>query len=328
MTTKLYPLKFDPILKYRVWGGDKLQTYLKKDFKGQKNIGESWELSGVDGDISVVKNGFLKGNSLTELMEVYMGDLMGERVFEKFGLSFPLLIKFIDAREALSIQVHPDDQLAKERHQSFGKTEMWYVMQAEPEARLINGFAREVKPEEYVRAVENNTVESILASHPVKAGDVFFIPAGRVHAIGAGIVIAEIQQTSDITYRIYDFGRVDKDGKPRELHTQLAKDAIDYKLYDNFITKYKAEPNRSVEAVNCPYFSTSVLEATNTVIRDYYPLDSFVILIATEGQADIKYEGGTEKITKGETVLIPADLRQIEIVPDKTVKLLEVYVPH
>jgi mannose-6-phosphate isomerase len=311
-----------------VWGGDKLQTYLDKDFKGQKNIGESWELSGVDGDISVVNNGFLKGNNLTELMEVYMGDLMGERVFEKFGLSFPLLIKFIDAREPLSIQVHPDDQLAKKRHQSFGKTEMWYVMQAEEKARLINGFAREVKPAEYVKAVENNTIESILSSHPVHTGDVFFIPAGRVHAIGAGIVIAEIQQTSDITYRIYDFGRVDKDGKPRELHTQQAMDAIDYKLYDNFVTKCNTEPNRSVEAVSCPYFSTRILEATNTVIRDYYSLDSFVILIATEGEAAIKYEGGIEKITKGETVLIPADLREIEIVPNKTVKLLEVYVPH
>lgn len=327
MRTKLYPLKFEPQMKYRVWGGDKIESLLNKDVKGKERIGESWELSGVEGDVSVVSNGFLKGNTLTELIEVYMGDLMGDRVFEKFGHSFPLLIKFIDAREALSIQVHPDDELAAKRHNSFGKTEMWYVLQAEKDAYLINGFNKEMTPEEYAKHVENDTVESILAKHPVKEGDVFFIPAGRVHAIGAGIVIAEIQQTSDVTYRIYDFNRLEKDGKPRELHTQEAMDAIDYKLYDNFRTNYSPKKNGSVEVVKSPYFATNLLLGTSKLARDYYSLDSCVILICTQGDAELHYNGAVETLKFGETVLIPAELRQIEIVPQGEVKILEVYIP-
>ena len=327
MRTKLYPLKFDPLMKYRVWGGNKLETLLNKDVKGKDRMGESWELSGVEDDVSVVSNGFLKGNTLAELIEVYMGDLMGDRVFDKFGHSFPLLIKFLDAREALSIQVHPEDELAQKRHNSFGKTEMWYVLHAEKDAYLINGFNKEVTPAEYVKHVENDTVESILAKHPVKEGDVFFIPAGRVHAIGAGIVIAEIQQTSDVTYRIYDFNRLEKDGKPRELHTQEALDAIDYKLYDNFKTNYSLEKNGAVEVVKSPYFTTNILSGNSKLARDYYSLDSCVILISTQGDAAIHYDGGVETLKFGETVLIPAELRQVEIVPQGEVKILEVSIP-
>jgi mannose-6-phosphate isomerase len=328
MSKALYPLKFEPILMERLWGGNKLQTELNKPLEGRCDVGESWELSGLEGNVSVVSNGFLKGNTLPELIEIYMGDLVGERVFQLFGHEFPLLIKFIDAREALSIQVHPDDELAQKRHQSFGKTEMWYVMQAEKEAQLISGFKESVTPEKYVHSVENKTLESLLAYHPVKPGDVFFIPAGRVHAIGAGILLAEIQQTSDVTYRIFDFGRRDAHGKERELHTSQALDAIDFKCCSNYKTEYESVENEPCEIVSSPYFKTVLLDLNKLLVRDYYSKDSFVIIICTEGSAQIRYrENEIETINKGDTVLLPAELHQVTFVPDSSVKLLEVYMP-
>ncbi|HHU57248.1 MAG TPA: mannose-6-phosphate isomerase [Bacteroidales bacterium] len=328
MTKALYPLKFEPILMERIWGGKKLETELKKPLAGKSGIGESWELSGVEGHVSVVSNGFLKGNTLAELLEIYMGDLVGDAVFQRFGEEFPLLIKFIDAREDLSIQVHPDDALAAQRHDSFGKTEMWYVLQAEEGARLISGFVETVSQADYLKAVEEKRLESLLASHPVQAGEVFFIPAGRVHAIGAGILLAEIQQTSDVTYRIYDFDRRDAQGQARQLHTQEALDAIDYKAYPDYRTAYEVLSNAVSPVVSCPYFTTSVLALDGPLTRDYYSLDSFVILICTEGAARLVYEGGEVAVAKGETVLIPAELRQLTFRPEGQVRLLEVYVPH
>ncbi|MCA1745936.1 MAG: mannose-6-phosphate isomerase [Bacteroidales bacterium] len=328
MSTELYPLKFEPLLMERIWGGNKLQTVLNKPLNGRSDIGESWELSGVEGNVSVVSNGFLKGNTLSELIEIYMGDLVGERVFQQFGHEFPLLIKFIDAREDLSIQVHPDDELAQKRHQSFGKTEMWYVMQAEKGAQLISGFQGSVTADKYIKSVENNTLESLLARHPVQTGDVFYIPAGRVHAIGAGILLAEIQQTSDVTYRIFDFGRRDAQGNERQLHTQQALEAIDFKSYSDYKTAYKTLENGVSEVVTSPYFKTSLLDLTKKVARDYYSLDSFVILICTQGRAILHYgEGGAEEISKGDTILLPADLKQVTIIPQTSAKLLEVYMP-
>lgn len=328
MSNSLYPLKFEPILMERIWGGNKLQSELNKPLNGRNGIGESWELSGVEGNVSVVSNGFLKGNMLSELIEIYMGDLVGERVFQQFGHEFPLLIKFLDAREDLSIQVHPDDELAQKRHQSFGKTEMWYVMQAEEGAQLISGFKGSVTPDQYIKAVENNTLESLLARHTVQPGDAFFIPAGRVHAIGAGILLAEIQQTSDVTYRIYDFNRRDANGNERELHTRQALDAIDFKSYSNYKTTYQTVENGLSEVVTSPYFKTGMLDLNEKVLRDYYNLDSFVILICTQGSAVLMYgEGGEEEIKKGDTVLLPADLKQVTFVPQPYVKLLEVYMP-
>lgn len=328
MTKALYPLKFEPIFMERIWGGNKLETELKKPLGGKSGIGESWELSGVEGHVSVVSNGFLKGNTLAELLEIYMGDLVGDAVFQRFGEEFPLLIKFIDAREDLSIQVHPDDALAAQRHDSFGKTEMWYVLQAEEGARLISGFVETVSQADYLKAVEEKRLESLLASHPVQAGEVFFIPAGRVHTIGAGILLAEIQQTSDVTYRIYDFDRRDAQGQARQLHTQEALDAIDYKAYPDYRTAYEVVSNAVSPVVTCPYFTTSVLALDGSLTRDYYSLDSFVILICTEGAARLVYEGGEVAVAKGETVLIPAELRQLTFRPEGQVRLLEVYVPH
>lgn len=325
----LYPLKFTPIYKDKIWGGNKIKTVLHKDFGDLPNCGESWELSGVEGNISVVSNGFLAGNSLEELIEVYMGDLVGDQVFENFGIEFPLLIKFIDANDDLSIQVHPDDELSKQRHNAFGKTEMWYVLQADLGSKLQSGFSQQVDLEEYLEKLENNELTELLNFEEVSAGDVYFIPAGRVHAIGKGILLAEIQQTSDITYRIYDYDRRDVQGNPRELHTELALDAIDFTLYPEYKSLYKPKENESVELVKCKYFTTKVLEINQVIDKDYNQLDSFVIYMCLEGSLKIETESGSETLQKGETILIPAAIESVRLNPTSaTVKLLEVYIEH
>ena len=325
----LYPLKFTPIYKDKIWGGDKIKTVLNKDFGDLPNCGESWELSGVEGNVSVVSNGYMEGNTLEELIEVYMGDLVGDQVFETFGVEFPLLIKFIDANDDLSIQVHPDDELSKERHNAFGKTEMWYVLQADSGSKLQSGFNQQVDQEGYLEQLECNELTEILNFEEVSAGDVYFIPAGRVHAIGKGILLAEIQQTSDITYRIYDYDRRDAQGNPRELHTDLALDAIDFTLFPEYKSPYKPKLNESVELVKCKYFTTNVLEINTEVEKDYNQLDSFVIYICLEGTLQIETELGSETVQKGETILIPASIESVRLNPaSAAVKLLEVYIEH
>ena len=265
---KLYPLKFKSILKSIIWGGDEICKF-KKITPVEDGVGESWEISGVEGNISVVANGELESKSLEELISSYKERLVGKKNYESFGTKFPLLIKFIDARDNLSIQVHPDDELAKKRHDSFGKTEMWYVINAAPGAFLYSGFENPITPDSYVKSIEDNTFVDYLAKHDVKKGDVFFLPAGRVHAIGAGTFIAEIQQTSNITYRIYDYNRKDANGNGRELHTELAKDAIDYKVYDEYRTSYVRKENQPVLLESCKYFTTNLLDATKDITRDY-----------------------------------------------------------
>ena len=323
----LYPLKFTPIFKDKIWGGNKIKSILNKDFGHLPNCGESWELSGVEGNISVVSNGFLAGNTLEELIEIYMGDLVGEGIFETYGIEFPLLIKFIDANDDLSIQVHPDDEMSKERHNAFGKTEMWYVMQADQGSKLQSGFNQQVDQDKYLFKLEHNELTDILNFEEVAAGDVFFIPAGRVHAIGKGILLAEIQQTSDITYRIYDYDRRDNEGNPRELHTELALDAIDYTLSPGYKTRYESKLNESVELAKCKYFTTNVLDLNTIVEKDYNKLDSFVIYICLDGELQIETESGSETVQKGETILIPASIENVQLKPlSATVKLLEVYI--
>lgn len=325
---QLYPLKFKTILKEKIWGGQNLKSALNKNIPADKKIGESWELSGVKGDISVVKNGFLAENELDELIEIYMGDLVGDWIYEQFGTEFPLLIKFIDANDVLSIQVHPDDELAKKRHNSNGKTEMWYIIDAEKDAELISGFNHEMDKEHYLNHLKNNELPRILNSEKVDAGDVFFIPAGRVHAIGAGIVLAEIQQTSDITYRIYDWNRKDSQGNERELHTEQALDAIDFNLYDSYKTNYRKEKNIASEIVRNRYFQTNILEFDQSVEKNYNQLDSFVIYLCLEGEFEIEYyESERITIKKGETVLIPAVIEHLILNPVVQSKILEVYIP-
>ncbi|MDQ2177499.1 type I phosphomannose isomerase catalytic subunit [Marinifilum sp. D714] len=323
----LYPLKFQPILKDKIWGGSKLKTVLNKDFSPLPNAGESWEISGVEGDISVVSNGNLAGNNLEELIEVYMGDLVGDKVYDQFGMEFPLLIKFIDANDVLSIQVHPDDELSKERHNAFGKTEMWYVIEADKGSELIVGFNQEVDKAKYVSKLEEGKLEEILNNEPVKKGSCFFIPAGRVHAIGKGILLAEIQQTSDVTYRMYDWNRTDDQGNPRELHTELAVDAIDYSFEKKYRTDYETEINKTQELVRCPYFTTNTLEFDKQIEKDYSQLDSFVIYMCLDGNFTIESEDGiTTEVAKGETVLIPAALENVILFPKGKTEILEVYI--
>ncbi|MEL7586428.1 MAG: type I phosphomannose isomerase catalytic subunit [Prolixibacteraceae bacterium] len=323
----LYPLKFAPIYMDKIWGGQKIRTELGKDFGNLPNCGESWEISGYPGHVSVVSNGFLAGNDLEELIEVYMGDLVGDRVYEKFSVEFPLLIKFIDANDDLSIQVHPDDKLAKEKHQAYGKTEMWYILQADPGGRLNIGFNQPLDANQYLQKLSSGNLMDTLNFVDVKPGDVFFMPAGRVHAIGKGILLAEIQQTSDLTYRIYDYNRKDANGNERELHTELALDAIDFTWHDNYRTEYQTEPNKSTEVVKSNYFTTNVLEFDQPVDKDIYELDSFVIYICIEGEYEIICPELTERGKKGETILVPASVSQFQLKPiNGKVKLLEVHV--
>ncbi len=322
----LYPLKFEPIILDKIWGGNKLKTILNKE-NATNTAGESWEISTVDNKISVVSEGFLKSNTLTELIEIYMGDLVGDKVYEKFGLSFPLLIKFIDATQDLSIQVHPNNEIALKRHNSFGKTEMWYIIQADEGSELISGFKKDVTKEEYLTHLKNNTLNKILNYEPVKKEDSFFIPAGRVHAIGTGILLAEIQQASDTTYRIYDFNRKDKEGNTRELHTEEARDVIDYKAKSQYYTSYEKALNKTVNISNCEFFTTNIISLNKTIEKDYIFIDSFVIYMCTSGKLRIKYSESKEVILNfGETILIPAELKNLELIPMGESKLLEIYI--
>lgn len=307
-----YPIKFQPILKDKIWGGDKLVNKLNKK-SSLKGIGESWEISDVKGDISVVKNGVLLGKTLKELLETYTSDLLGKNNFANFGTSFPLLIKFIDAKQDLSVQVHPNDALSKKRHNSFGKTEMWYIMQADLGSRLILGFNKTITAEDYVKLLEEKKIMSVLNDVPVEKGDAFFIETGTVHAIGAGIVLAEIQQTSDITYRIYDFDRVDDAGNERELHTELAIDALNFSDKIDTEIKYTKAKNSLNEVVKCQYFKTNFIPVVGVLELDYSKTDSFVIFMCVEGDATISLEENVETINFGETVLIPASAKNVII---------------
>lgn len=324
----LYPLKFAPILKERIWGGNKLSTVLGKKLPLDKKIGESWELSAVEGDVSVVTNGFLKDNNLRELVEVYMGDLVGEKVYEKFGNDFPLLIKLIDASDDLSIQVHPNDELAQKRHNSFGKTEMWYVVGHDKDAKIYVGFNQPVDKQTYVKYLNENKLADLLNVETSAKGDTFFIPSGRIHAIGKGNLIAEIQQTSDITYRMYDWGRVDANGQSRELHTEQAVDAIDYSFYPKYKTEYEAKDNQSNTLVECPYFTTNLIKLNKGkgLETDYAMLDSFVIYMVLEGDVEVKHNDGAESAKAGDTLLLPATLEQVTLSAKSNAEILEVYI--
>ena len=321
---QLYPLKFNPIPKERLWGGQKLSSVLDKPFEGDA-IGESWELSGVDGDVSIVENGPLAGRSLTGLMETYKAELLGNEVYDRFGLEFPILIKFIDAQKDLSIQLHPHDDLARERHNSFGKTEMWYIMDADPGAELIVGFNRDVTREEYQQYLKEDRLLDILNYEQVGEGDTFFIRTGKIHAIGAGVLLAEIQQTSDITYRVFDFNRKDKNGQLRELHTELALDAMDYQKKDDFKVSYSKELNQSNTLVHCPYFKTDYLKLNQNAEWTFPHSNSFRIYMCVEGRAEFISEEGNLTLKRGETALIPASLKRLQVKTEGT-GLLEVTI--
>jgi len=320
----LYPLKFKPILKERLWGGTKLRDVLNKPIESDIT-GESWELSGVSGDISEVSNGTLQGTSLQELITLHGESLLGKSVVERFGNEFPILIKFIDAKQDLSIQLHPNDALAKRRHNSFGKTEMWYIMDANPGSQLIVGFNKDVEKTEYIESLESGNLLNLMNYEEVNEGDTFFINTGKIHAIGAGVLLAEIQQTSDITYRVYDFDRRDKDGNLRELHTSLAIDAIDYEQKNDFKVNYQKYKDVTNAMVDCPYFKTNFLDLSKNIGLDVSQRDSFTIYMCVGGEAKISNDWGTTDIKKGETVLIGASSSNINI-DTKGAKLLEVTI--
>ncbi len=322
----MYPLKFEPILKQTIWGGDKIISF-KQLNDTRTEVGESWEISAVEGSESIVAEGPDKGMTLTEVLSKYREELLGEANYARFGVKFPLLVKFIDARQDLSIQVHPSDELAKKRHNSMGKTEMWYVIGADKGAKLRSGFSEQITPKEYKDRVYNNTITEVLQEYDIQPGDVFFLPAGRVHSIGAGAFIAEIQQTSDVTYRIYDFDRKDAKGNARELHTDLAREAINFEVLDDYRTQYDVVENEPIELVACPYFTTSLYDMTEEITCDYSELDSFVIFVCVEGSCTL-YDNEKNEVSfkAGETVLMPASIQEVTIVPNGKVKLLETYV--
>ena len=317
----MYPLKFKPYLCTKVWGGEKIAPF-KGIYTTRNRIGDSWEISAVEGHVSVVENGPLAGKSLTDLMNEYGAALVGRKVFEKYGMEFPLLIKFIDAKDDLSVQVHPtDEQAARIRPDLKGKTEMWYVVGADKGAKLLSGLTQEITPEEYEEKVNDKTITDVLGRYDVHPGDVFFLPAGRIHAIGAGTFVAEIQQTSDITYRIYDYGRLGLDGKPRELHIEQAKAAIDYTVFPDYRTKYSKVKNEETPLVSCKYFTTNLFDIDKPVSKNLSALDSFVVVICVGGKGvlvDNEGDGSVHRIElhQGETLLVPATSSTIEFHPD------------
>jgi Phosphomannose isomerase len=324
--SELYPLKFEAALKEKVWGGNTLVTRFNKKYTGSHHIGESWELSAIADNQSIISNGFLAGNNIEELIEVYMGDITGDSIFEKFGNEFPLLIKFIEAQEDLSIQVHPNNDLAKKRHKAYGKTEMWYILDRKEDSKIYTGFKSGVTKEIYEEAVRNGGIENLMNVESVDPGDTFFTPAGRVHSIGAGIVLVEIQQTSDITYRIFDWNRKSSGKVKRELHTDLALDAIDFN--QSGTNKIRVEPvlNKTVNLVSCEFFNTNIISLNKAIDKEYYFNDSFVVYICLEGEFSIRWDGNSEKVTKGDTVLLPAMIREVTLKPVNEARLLEVYI--
>ena len=315
--------KFEPLLKQTLWGGDKIIPFKHLNTK-MEQVGESWEISGVKDFETIVANGPDKGKSLNQLVSEMKDQLVGKENYERFGDEFPLLVKFIDAHQDLSIQVHPSDEVAHRQGKSHGKTEMWYALPSTPGAMLYNGLKQQITPEQYKQMVENDTITDALARYEVHEGDVFFIPAGRIHAIGAGCFVAEIQQTSDVTYRIYDFKRKDKNGNYRELHTQLAAESIDYTVLDNYRTEYEPLKNEGVQVATCPYFTTAVYDLTEPMTLDYSELDSFVILIAVKGEGRLICNGEEMPFQMGDTVLFPATTNEVRV--EGEVKFLETYV--
>ncbi len=318
------PIKFEPLLKSTLWGGEKI-IHFKHLQCEQQQVGESWEISGVKDNETIVSNGPHKGKSLNELVSECSAQLVGKENYQRFGNEFPLLIKFIDAHQDLSIQVHPNDEVAHRQGKDRGKTEMWYVMASDKGAKLYSGLKKEITPEQYKEMVENDTICEALAQYEAKEGDVFFLPAGRIHSIGTGCFLTEIQQTSDVTYRIYDYKRKDKNGNYRELHTKEAAESINYAVEKDYRTPYTPKKNEGVPLVECPYFTTALYDLDEPMTLDYSELDSFIILIGLKGEGSITdSEANTTTLKAGETVLIPATTQEVKVTG--TIKFLETYV--
>ncbi|MDR5589056.1 type I phosphomannose isomerase catalytic subunit [Christiangramia sp. SM2212] len=318
-----YGIKFQPILKDKIWGGSKLKTILGKP--ASPNAGESWEISTVNGEISVIENGPYSGVKFDDLIAKFQSEILGKMVVEKFGGKFPLLFKYIDAAQNLSVQVHPGDEMAKKFHNSYGKTEMWYIIQADEKAEINVGWKNEITPEQYEEVLQNGTIAEHLNFIKVSEGDSFFIKAGKVHAIGAGVLLAEIQQTSDVTYRVYDWDRVDDKGNGRELHIDKARDAMNFKVLDDHSVKYKSKINESSKLVDCEYFTTNFIAVQGSMQKDYSSMDSFVVYMCVKGEVKISVDGADENLEYGQTILIPAAAKVVEL-KSESADILEVSI--
>lgn len=324
--TTLYPLKFKPIAKEKIWGGKKFLTHFKHILNPYSKYGEIWSISDIEGDLSIVENGFIAENELTELIELYMGELVGDSVYNIYGLGFPLLFKFIDASDDLSVQVHPNDELAFQKYQQQGKTEIWYIVDAEPDAGLYIGFKEKLSPERFVQALQEGTLEQLLQFYPVQKGEFYFIPAGTVHAIGKGILLAEIQQASDITYRISDWNRLDDQGNPRELHLREALEAINFEEDDLFKVEYDEFFNETSPVFRSDFFNINLLSFEQPIQKSFIQIDSFIVYMCTEGEVHFFTEDHHERIYAGETILIPASIIELDIVPNGKSKVIEIYL--
>jgi len=327
---ELYPLKFTPIFKDKIWGGNKIQTELGYQFSPLPNCGEAWLISGEKDNPTLVTNGFLKDNELNELVEVYMGDLVGDEVYERFENEFPILLKLLDTTQYLSLQVHPDDALAMRRHKKNGKAEMWYILDADEQAEILTGFKKQIDPEEFKRIVKEGRMHDALPEifniEKVGRGDTFFTPPGRIHAMGPGLLLAEIQQTSDVTYRIYDWDRLDDEGKSRELHTDLAYDAIDFKVYPDYKSRYRERQNGTVNLVHNNHFITNLVQIEKPLIKDYSELDSFVIYLCVDGGFQLVHETGPIALRRGEAVLLPNIIDGVKLFPHPLARILEIHL--
>ncbi|MDR1950950.1 MAG: class I mannose-6-phosphate isomerase [Bacteroidales bacterium] len=321
----LYPLKFKPVLKNKIWGGKKIAQLQISDDATEKT-GEAWILSGVENEETVVTNGFLAENTINELIEIYMAELVGEKNFETFGCEFPLLYKVIDANDDLSVQVHPNDELALERHDCSGKSEMWYIMDAEKNAEIILGFNQDMNQQKFKKNLENNTILDVLAQQKVHIGDAYYIPSGCIHAIRKGVLLAEIQQTSDITYRVWDWNRTDENGNNRELHVNEALEAINYNARNDGATRSQGIINGTSSLIKTPYFHTNEIMLTQGVEKNYTDLDAFVTLFCVKGQGTVVANNVTVEIKTGELVLIPASVDVVQIFPVNSLRLLETYI--
>lgn len=322
----LYPLRFKPIYIEKLWGGQKIEKFLSKQVNLKNNLGESWEISAVEGNISVVENGFLRGTSLKELIKNYKSDLLGNSVYKKFNEEFPLLVKYIDAREILSVQVHPDDEYARKNHNSNGKNEMWYIIDAEKNSEIVYGFKENINKDIFIKHLNNSCLTEILNFIEVEEGDVFFIPARKLHAIGKGILLAEIQQSSDLTYRVYDWNRVDLDGSKRELHTDLALDVLDFEKSATEKPKFQQKLNSSTNLVSSSFFDVNILWFENEIERDYNNIDSFIIYMCVDGGCDITCKDTKTTLNKGDTLLLPAIIKKSVIKPHRNCKMLETFI--
>ena len=313
---KLYPFLFEPNLHSVVWGGDQLRPY-KGLASTDEPIGESWEVSAVPSSTSFIANGTWKGKDLISVINEHPEAILGKAVHQKYHGQLPLLVKFIDAKRDLSIQVHPNDEMAQREHGKMGKSEMWYIIRADKGAHLYAGFKQEITPDEYQKRIEDGSITEVLADHQVKAGDVFYLPAGRVHAICGGIMLAEVQQSSDVTYRIYDYNRPGLDGKPRELHTALAAQALDYHVERNYLTDYRAAKDQAIQIVDTPYFDVRIMELTGQFHRNLTKYDSFIISMCLEGACRIviRHSGAEILLRQGYSTLIPAAIADYDVIP-------------